>query len=249
MKKISVRLASLVLFFATGAIIGMESPKLIIQNEAWGFGTGGGYYDLKVSVNDSKEEIQITGGESADVGNLNGINQINIRRSGAGSSWIPSFVGISTITAEQLNTLKQEANDNIGNNLILVIGATSTGYGIYRHIWTRTAIMGETIVRIEKNNPWSLFPDAEKAKNNLNVDFFNSKEERSNLVTVAKLVLGFKTNAQPTASDIKKRYFQLAKQFHPDKTIGQADLSASVSFDSFSSEVSKILGRAYEILK
>ncbi len=35
-------------------------------------------------------------------------------------------VSVSTITSEQLNALKQEANENIGKNLVLVIGATST---------------------------------------------------------------------------------------------------------------------------
>jgi len=244
MKKYSVKLASLALFFATGAAIGMETPqKLIIQNEAWGYTTG--YYDIKVVINNSNEEIQILGGKPEPVGNLTDINQIKIRRSGRGSFLSP----YSYITPEQLNTLKQEANENIGKDLFLVIGATSTGFVIYTHFWAVTALVEGKPIKIDKDNPWTLFPEAEKAKDNLNVDFFNSNEQRSKLITVAKLVLGFKVNDEPTASDIKKKYVQLSKLFHPDKTVGKADLSASVSFDSFTSEVSKIVGRAYEILK
>lgn len=246
MKKYSVKLASLVLFFATGAVIGMEQPqKVIIQNEAWSYGLAGGYYDIKVSINDSPQEIQLKGSESKVLGNLDDINQIKIRRSGAGS-WLSSY---SYITADKLNALKQEANENIGKDLFLIIGATSTGYALYTNFWAVTALVEGQPIRIEKNNPWSIFPAADKARNNLNVDFFSSNEQRSKLVAVAKLVLGFKASDEPTASDIKKKYVLLSRQFHPDKTVGKIDLSASVSFDSFTSEVSKILGRAYEILK
>lgn len=248
MKQLSIKLATLLLFFATGGAIGMEAPqKLIIQNEAWGYEIGGYYYDIKVSINDSNEEIQIKGDTSYTLGNLNDINQITIRRSGA-LSWLSPY---SYVTQEQLNMFKEEANDpaNIGKDLFLVIGSIGTKFGIYKSIWARTTVIGQDLMKIDKNNPWSLFPNAEKAKNNLNVDFFDTREQRSKLVTVAKLVLGFNANDNPTESNIKKKYFQLSKQFHPDKTSGQMDLSASVSFDSFTNEVSKIIGRAYEILK
>ena len=166
MKKHSVRLASLVLFFATGAAIGMEyQPKVIIQNEAWGYGLSGGYYVLKVSINDSQEEMQVKGGETAALGNLSNIDQIKIRRSGSGSSWIPSKVGVSTITAEELNEIKAEANDpiNFGKDVVLTIEATTAGYAIRSHFWGVITFIKENPIIIDKNNPWSVFPIAEKS--------------------------------------------------------------------------------------
>jgi len=245
MKKYSVKLANLALFFATGAAIGMESPqKLIIQNEAWGYGTGN--YDIKISVNDSKEEIQIPGGERKDIGNLNGINQISIRRSGAFSSYIPSFVGVSAITSAQLNEIKQEADENIGKDLTLVIGATSTRYGLYTYYWGNPMQQkGEKPTATERD-PWSIFPQAKAAKEKLDVNFFNEREQLSKLIAVAKLVFGFKIQDNPDKETIKKRYRELSLRFHPDKA---KDLSASMIHDKFADEIYKIVVQANKILE
>lgn len=242
MKKCA-KLASLVLFFATGAMISMEqSPKVIIQNEAWSYGLGGGYYDLKVSINDSKEEIQVVGGKSKVVGDLNGINQINIRRSGAGSGWVPSMVGVSTIKSEELNVFKQEAHENPGKDVTLVIGATSTGYAVYTHFWGKPMQGAE---ESNKHDPWSAFPEAKAAMEKLNVNFFNDQEQRSKLLAVAKLILGFDVKDNPDKSTIEKRYRKLSLQYHPDRV---KDLTASMIFDKFADQAYAIIVRAYKIL-
>lgn len=142
MKKFSVKLASLALFLTVGAAIGMEAPqKLIIRNIAWGYAAnqkGWDYYAIKVAINDSTQwvpENGLEGGATIEVGNLHNVNQIKVRRSGAGSSWIPSALGESYITQQELDEIKQEANDNIGKDLVLAIGATTTGFGLYAHYW------------------------------------------------------------------------------------------------------------------
>lgn len=257
MKKHSVRLASLVLFFATGAAIGMEyQPKVLIQNEAWGYGLSGGYYDLKVSINDSQEEIQVKGGETAALGNLNNIDQIKIRRSGSGSSWIPSMIGVSTITAEELNNLKAEANEptNLGKDVVLIIGATTTGYAMLSHFWGVIKFVKNKPIIIDKSNPWSVFPIAEKAKQALNVDNFSANLslsklnfiQQQNLITVAKLIFGFNADDKPDKIAINKRYRELSLRLHPDKV---QDLTASMVMNKFQDEVFKIVGRANEILQ
>lgn len=142
MKKFSVTLASLALFLATGAMIGMEAPqKLIIRNIAWGYAAnqkGWDYYNIKVAINNSTNWIPengLEGNAQIVVGNVHDINQINIRRSGAGSAWIPSFAGVSTISQQELDEIKQEANEHIGQDLVIAIGATTTGFNLYAHYW------------------------------------------------------------------------------------------------------------------
>ncbi len=228
MKNYSIRLASLALFFATGAAIGMENqPKVIIQNEAWGYDllNGWGYYDIKVAINDEQfnedESQQVKGGKAELLGNLNNISQIKIRRSGKLTkvvSWFSGLIApelpVSVIDPEALNEIKTEANDpiNVGKDVILVIGATTTGYALYSHMLrSTTEIKGETII-IDKDNPWSLFPLAEKAKQALQVSNFSASLkdldalQQKNLITVAKLVLGFNADDKPTQACKKELY-------------------------------------------
>jgi hypothetical protein len=150
MKKFSVKLASLALFLTVGAAIGMEAPqKLIIRNIAWGYAAnqkGWDYYAIKVAINDSTQwvpENGLEGGATIEVGNLHNVNQVKVRRSGAGSSWIPSALGESYITQQELDEIKQEANENIGKDLVLAIGATTTGFGLYAHYWLPSSINKE----------------------------------------------------------------------------------------------------------
>lgn len=245
MKRYSSRLAGLALFFTISTAMAMQEQKLIIQNEAWGYGLGGGYYDIKVSINNSNEEIQIPGGEMRILGDLNNINQIEIRRSGKMTSWIPSFVGVSTITSQQLNELKRQANENMGKNLTLVIGATSTGYGLYTYYWGNPIQQEGRKPTATKHDPWSIFPQAKAAKEKLNINFFNDSESRSKLIAVAKLVLGFDVKDNPDKEAVKKRYRQLSLRFHPDKA---QDLTASMISDKFADEAYAIVVRANKIL-
>lgn len=143
MKKHNLTLASLLLLCATDAAISMEAPqpqKLIVRTIAWGYSLtnpkGWDYYVIKVAPNNSENWIPENGleeGARLELGNLSDINQIKIRRSGWGSS--VTSVSISTITAKELNEIREEAKENIGKDVVLAIGTAGTGFGLSSHHW------------------------------------------------------------------------------------------------------------------
>ncbi len=262
-----MRLASLMIFFATGTMIGMEQkePRIIIDNQAWSYlstapsllGGGEGYYDIQIKVNDSPEEIKVEGGKSIFLGNLADINKISIRRSGLGTSWFSKESLYSVITKEELDPIKQEAADNPKKDVRLFIGAQTevwrVTFGIYRYDWVVQVIGSEPPKKIDKENAWSMFPAAMQEKDTYGPQFTFStnafskanSQGKQRLIRVAKLVLGYTVNDTPSFSEIKKRYYEMARSYHPDK---KRDLTASLMIDKFAEEMFKIIHEAYEIL-
>ena len=115
MKKYTVRLASLTLFFATGAAIGMEpvpgeimySSKVYVKNNLSAGKTG--QYELAAQVN-GQREFKVQSGQVEKVGNLSGIKKLEFRRTGLGSGQTYSKGQLRT-TEDQTQKFMQAKND------------------------------------------------------------------------------------------------------------------------------------------
>lgn len=230
MKSLTIISACLIAFIVTDPAVGTEA---YIRNEASNL--AGNFYDIYYSINYGLEN-KLAGQKTVSMGDLNKIKQLRISRAGTMSTFSPW----SNIPEEKIALIKKQAKFYEGKNVVLVIGATYTGFGLYTHLWVESPPSG---------NVWNLFRGAKlyMEKNRIDpIDFFSGQESGKNNIIIAKLVFNYSEEDIPTLTYINTKYKTLASQYEPS----ESDFTLSRStLDFFNRAPMKIIDRAYDILK